>query len=188
MQPPLHDKGIEMSEPFIGEIQLFGFNFAPRNWALCNGATLAIQQNTALFSLLGVAYGGNGSSTFQLPNFSGRAGFTQGMAPGLSQHTLGEVVGENNVTLSTSEMPAHTHGFTIYNQTDMAKRASAPSAGNALTVPIESSVTAKDAQPNAQFASNMIGLAGNNLPHENRQPYLAVNFCIALNGTFPSFG
>ncbi len=177
-----------MSDPFIGEIQLFGFNFAPYNWALCNGATLAIRQNTALFSLLGVTYGGNGSTTFQLPNFTGRAGFNQGMAPGLSQRTIGEVVGENNITLSNSEMPAHSHGFTIYNQTDTAKRASAPSAGNALTLPIESSVTAKDAQANAQFASNMIGLAGNNLPHENRQPYLAVNFCIALYGNFPSFG
>lgn len=177
-----------MSEPFIGEIQLFGFNFAPHNWALCNGATLAIQQNTALFSLLGVSYGGNGSTTFQLPNFTGRAGFSQGMAPGLSQRTIGEVVGENSVTLSNPEMPAHSHGFTIYNQTDTAKRASAPSAGNALTLPTETSVTAKDAQPNAQFASNMIGLAGNNLPHENRQPYLAVNFCIALYGNYPSFG
>ncbi|CAN7661776.1 phage tail protein [Ensifer sp. ENS11] len=177
-----------MSEPFIGEIQLFGFNFAPRDWAFCNGATLAIRQNTALFSLLGVAYGGDGTTTFQLPNFTGRTGCNQGTAPGLSQRSIGEVFGENNVTLSTSEMPAHSHGFTIYNQTDSAKRASAPSAGNALTLPIESSVTAKDAQPNAQFASNMIGLAGNNVPHENRQPYLAVNFCIALNGTFPSFG
>ena len=171
-----------MSEPFIGEIQLFGFNFAPRDWAFCNGATLAIRQNTALFSLLGVAYGGDGTTTFQLPNFTGRTGCNQGTAPGLSQRSIGEVFGENNVTLSTSEMPAHSHGFTIYNQTDSAKRASAPSAGNALTLPIESSVTAKDAQPNAQFASNMIGLAGNNVPHENRQPYLAVNFCIALRG------
>ncbi|RAS01910.1 phage tail protein [Ensifer adhaerens] len=177
-----------MSEPFIGEIQLFGFNFAPLNWAFCNGATLAVRQNTALFSLLGVAYGGNGSTTFQLPNFTGRAAFNQGIAPGLSQRTIGEVLGENSVTLSNSEMPAHSHGFTIYNQTDTAKRASAPSAGNALTLPIETSVTAKDAQPNAPFASNMIGLAGNNLPHENRQPYLAVNFCIALYGNYPTFG
>jgi microcystin-dependent protein len=177
-----------MTEPFIGEIQLFGFNFAPRGWALCNGATLAIQQNTALFALLGTQYGGNGQTTFQLPNFVSRAGCSQGQGPGLTPRTIGETFGENAVTLTTDTMPAHTHPFTVYNQNDTGKRASSPSPGNALGVPTLSSPFAQNATPNAPFSPSMCMPTGNGQPHENRQPYLAVNFCIALQGVFPSFG
>nr|WP_298096101.1 tail fiber protein [uncultured Shinella sp.] len=177
-----------MTEPFIGEIQLFGFNFAPRGWAFCNGATLAIQQNTALFSLLGVTYGGNGMSTFQLPNFMGRTANNQGTGPGLSQRLAGEVFGENSLTLSLLEMPAHSHSFGIYNQGDVAKKSGTPSAGNSLTAPTQSIPFSNAGAPDAQFAPNMIGPAGNGQPHENRQPYLAINYCIALEGVFPSFG
>ncbi|MGO4620566.1 phage tail protein [Ensifer sp. 2YAB10] len=186
--PDLHDKGIEMTEPFIGEIQLFGFNFAPYGWALCNGTLLPIQQNTPLFALIGNSYGGDGRSNFQLPNFAGRAGCGQGSGPGLTPHAIGEVFGSESVTLLSTEMPAHTHALTIYNQTDVSKRASTPSAGNSLTLPAQNTVMAAvAAKPDAQFAPSMIGPTGGNQPHENRQPFLAVNFCIALQGAFPSF-
>lgn len=176
-----------MTQPFIGEIQLFGFSFAPRGWALCNGATLAIQQNTALFSLLGTSYGGNGMTTFQLPNFMGRAANNQGAGPGMTPRSAGETYGENSLTLSLLEMPAHAHAFALYNQGDVAKKTGSPSAGNSLTVPSQSLPLSSDGQPDAQFAPNMLGPAGNSQPHENRQPYLAVNYCIALEGVFPAF-
>lgn len=177
-----------MTEPFIGEIQLFGFNFAPNGWAFCNGATLAIRQNTALFSLLGIQYGGDGTTTFQLPNFTNRAGCQQGNGAGLTPRTIGEPFGENGVTLSVNEMPAHSHSFTVYNQTDPGKRSSSPSAGNSLTPPGLSGPYATAGQPNAAFTPTMIQPAGNSQQHENRQPYLALNYSIALQGVFPSFG
>ena len=179
-----------MTEPYIGEIQLFGFNFNPRGWAFCNGATLPIAQNTALFSLLGTQYGGNGQTTFQLPNFAARAACEQGQGPGLTPRTIGEIFGTNTVTLTTNEIPAHNHALTLFSQSDASKRASSPSAGNAL-----SSVTVGTTLPflppgttNTQFAPNMIvPNSGGGLPHENQQPYLGVNFCIALEGIFPPF-
>lgn len=179
-----------MTEPFIGEIQLFGFNFNPRNWAFCNGATLPIAQNTALFSLLGTQYGGNGQTTFQLPNFAGRAGCQQGQGPGLTPRVIGESFGVNNVTLTSNEMPAHNHGFVLYAQNDNAKRSGTAASGNALSVSSSASVTSFLASepPNSTFAPNMIGAQGGGLPHQNQQPYLGMNFCIALQGVFPSFG
>lgn len=177
-----------MTEPYIGQIQLYGFNFPPRGWAFCNGATLPIQQNTALFSLLGTQYGGNGTTTFMLPNFSNRAACNQGQAPGLTPRTIGEAFGDASVSLTWQEMPAHNHGLNLYNQSDASKRAGAPTAGVALSVPTASVPFATGAQPNAQFSPSACGPAGGGQPHENRQPYLALNFCIALQGVFPSFG
>jgi microcystin-dependent protein len=182
------NKDIAMTQPFLGEIQLFGFNFPPYQWAFCNGATLPIQQNAALFSLLGTQYGGNGTSTFQLPNFTNRAGCNQGQGVGLTAHPIGEPFGNNSITLTQAEMPAHTHSLTIYSQSDTSKRAASPSEGNALSVPSSSSPFLPSAQPNTQFAQNVIGIAGSSQPHENRQPYLAVNFSISLAGVFPAFG
>jgi microcystin-dependent protein len=179
-----------MTEPFIGEIQLFGFNFNPRGWAFCNGATLPISQNTALFALLGTQYGGNGQTTFQLPNFAGRGGCEQGQGPGLTPRTLGESFGTNTVTLTSSEMPAHTHALTLFLQPDTTKRASSPSAGNALS-PTAVGTTLPFTPPgtaNAPLSPNMIAASGGGLPHANQQPYLGMNFCIALQGVFPSFG
>ncbi|MGN7916202.1 MULTISPECIES: phage tail protein [Lysobacter] len=175
-----------MTEPFIGQIQIFGFNFAPRGWAFCNGATLAIQQNTALFSLLGTQYGGNGTTTFQLPNFVNRTGCNQGQGPGLTPHQIGENFGSNSVTLTTQEMPAHTHAAQIYGQNDASKRQSAPANGNALGTPLAAAFTAAGST-DSPFPPTMIGPTGGGQPHENRQPYLAMNFCIALQGIFPSF-
>ncbi|NUO76803.1 MAG: phage tail protein [Lysobacter sp.] len=176
-----------MTEPFIGEIQLFGFNFPPRGWAFCNGVTMAIQQNTALFSLLGTQYGGNGQTTFQLPNFTNRTAIQQGQGPGLTPHSIGEVYGSNSVTLTQNTIPAHTHPLTVYNQPTESKRTSAPAAGNYLGLPTTGNPFVLNATANVQFSPNMIGPAGSGQPHENRQPYLASNFCIALQGVFPSF-
>ncbi|MGF6160592.1 microcystin-dependent protein [Ensifer sp. KUDG1] len=176
-----------MTEPFVGEIQLFGFDFAPRDWAFCNGTTILIRQNTTLYSLIGVTYGGDGRNTFQLPNFSGRASCGSGTGPGLSPRSAGLAFGADNVTLHTPEMPGHTHSFTAYLQPDSTKRASAPSAGNSLTLPLDSPVMAKDATADAKFAAGMIGPTGGGSSHENRQPFLAVNFSIALQGVFPQF-
>ncbi|MQW89755.1 phage tail protein [Sinorhizobium saheli] len=177
-----------MTTPFIGEIQLFGFNFAPRGWAFCNGALLLLRQNTALFSLLGTEYGGDGVTNFRLPNFAARAPCNQGSGTGLTPRVAGDAFGEAAVTLTLEQMPSHTHAFTVYNQNDPTKRASSPSAGNSLASPTSSSPFASGAEPDAQFAPGMIGPAGGNQAHENHQPYLAVNFSIALAGEYPSFG
>jgi microcystin-dependent protein len=178
-----------MTEPFIGEIQLFGFNFNPRGWALCNGATLPISQNTALFSLIGVIYGGNGQTTFQLPNFAGRGGCQQGTGPRISTRTLGETFGVNSVTLDANQIPQHNHGINGYLSTDATRKSGAPVANGGLSQPSATiNKPFNSGSPNTTFAPNMIGLnVGGGQPHENQQPYLAVNFCIALWGDYPSF-
>ncbi|KRB07205.1 tail fiber protein [Lysobacter sp. Root690] len=175
-----------MTEPFIGQIQIFGFNFAPRGWSFCDGTTLPIQQNTALFALLGTQYGGDGRTTFQLPNFANRVGCSQGQGPGLTDRSMGETFGSNSVTLTTQEMPSHIHGVTLYNQNTTAKKAAIPSSGNSLGSP-NTNAFATGTAANAQFSPTLVLPTGNNQPHENRQPYLAMNFCIALEGIFPSF-
>lgn len=179
-----------MTEPFIGEIQLYGFNFAPRGWAFANGATLSIAQNTALFSLIGTIYGGNGQTTFQLPNFAGRAGCQQGNGPGLSPRTLGEAFGVNTVTLTSNQIPQHNHGMVLYSQNDASKRSHSPAANSSLSVASNTSVTnfIPSGPVNTQFAPNMISPSqGGGQPHQNQQPYLGLNFCIALQGLYPSF-
>jgi microcystin-dependent protein len=175
-----------MSDPFIGQIQLFGFDFAPRGWAACNGAIMPLRQFSALFSLLGTQYGGDGVNTFALPNFANRAACHRGPGPGLTPREIGASFGSNQVTLTPAQMPAHTHALQIYGQNDPSKRASSPSPGNALGTPVASAFAPADSA-NAPFAPNVIGPAGNGLSHENRQPYLATNFCIALDGVFPAF-
>jgi microcystin-dependent protein len=178
-----------MSEPYVGEIQMFGFNFNPRGWAFCNGATLPISQNTALFSLIGTRYGGNGQSTFQLPNFSARAGCEQGRGPGLSERMLGETFGTNTVTLSSTEIPAHNHGVNAFAQSDSTKKSGTPGNNSALsTLGSNTARPFNDGSPNTTFAPNMIAPnQGGGFPHQNQQPYLGVNFCIALQGIYPSF-
>ena len=178
-----------MTEPFIGQIQQFGFNFNPSGWAFCNGATLPIQQNTALFALIGTQYGGNGQTTFQLPNFAGRAGCQQGSGPGLTPRSLGETFGTNTVSLTSTQIPQHNHGINAFAQSDGSKKSGSPGNGSAL-----SSLGSSTAKPfitaplNTQFAPNMIQPSqGGGQPHQNQQPYLGVNFCIALQGIFPSF-
>ncbi len=178
-----------MTTPFVGEIQIFGFNFAPVGWAQCNGALLPIAQNTALFSLLGTNYGGDGRTTFQLPNFAGRAACSQGQGAGLTQRAIGEPFGTEQVTLISGQIPMHTHGLNIYHQPNTALQADVPANGYGLTGPAATEpFVPNNPTPNTTLAGAVIGVTGGNLPHENRQPLLPLNFCIALQGAFPAFG
>ena len=179
-----------MTQPFIGEIQLFGFNFNPRYWAFANGATLPIAQNTALFSLIGTLYGGNGQTTFQLPNLGARAACQQGAGPGLTPRTLGQSFGVNTVTLTSNQIPQHNHGVNAYSQTASGSGSHQPVANGGLSF-LAGSTTSKTyiASPlNTQLAPSMLSTSqGGGFPHSNQQPYLGVNFCIALQGLYPSF-
>ena len=170
-----------MSEPFIAEIRIAGFNFAPRGWAFCNGQILPINQNTALFSLLGTTYGGNGQTTFALPNLQGRAPMHPGQGPGLTPRVLGEMSGTNTVTLISTEIPNHTHQAVATNN-----EPSATSPANAAWASLESgSIYRRDA-PDTAMSQSALAPAGGGQPHNNMQPYLGLNFIIALQGIFPS--
>lgn len=175
-----------MTDPFLGEIQMFGFPFAPYRWAACTGQLLPIQQNTALFALLGVNYGGDGRVTFGLPNLQGNAAACQGQSAGGNPRTLGETFGSAQVSLQLNEMPSHTHAMNVYAQRDPAKLHGTPAQGDAVTIPTTTSPFADITPSNASFAPTMVMPTGSSQPHENRQPYLTVNFCIALSGVFPS--
>lgn len=175
-----------MSDPFTGEIQMFGFAFAPYNWAMCQGQLVPIQQNTPLFSLLGVTFGGNGTSNFQLPNFNGNAACGQGSGPGLTPREMGETFGSNTVTLLPNQMPAHTHGARVYNQPNKTHRSGVPAANDALITPEKASILAPTTTANSVFPPNTVGVTGGTAPHPNQQPYLTVNFCICLSGVFPT--
>lgn len=174
-----------MSDPFLGEIQIYGFNFAPANWAMCQGQIMPIQQNSALFSLLGVQFGGNGQTNFALPNYAGNAACGQGQGAGLTPRTVGETFGSDSVILLSNEMPAHTHGARIYNQPTAANRAGVPAAGDAVITPGTTVMLTTTSTANTTLPVQTIGAAGGGQPHENRQPYLTLNFCIALAGVFP---
>ena len=175
-----------MSEPFLGQIQSFGFGFAPVNFALCNGQIMSIQQNTALFALLGTMYGGNGSTTFGLPDLQSRVPMHMGTFNG-NTYTQGEEAGEENVTIDISGMPQHNHTFM---GTTVAANSFVPANGAALAAvhkgtPPAGPFYAPDTTPQPISASS-IGPAGGNQPHTNIQPYLTINWCIALRGAFPS--
>ena len=175
-----------MANPFVAEIRIFPFFFAPKGWAFCDGQLLPISQNTALFSLLGTTYGGDGKSNFALPNLQGSAAMHPGQGPGLSLHDLGEQSGVEFVTLLQSEMPAHAHavGRALNN------------AGNSIT-PVNSiwaqagagrgaAALYLDGTPTGQVNINSLSVTGGSQPHTNMQPYLTLNFCIALQGVFPA--
>jgi microcystin-dependent protein len=172
-----------MATPYIGEIRMFAGNFAPRNWAFCNGQLLAISQNTALFSILGTTYGGNGTTNFALPNLQGRVPMHWGNGPGLSPYVLGQQGGTENVTLQQSQMPAHTHTVNA-----VASGGNQAGPGNNLPA-IESTGTSLDysnAGQNTTMSPAMINPAGNSFPVPIVQPYQTVSFIIALQGIFPS--
>jgi microcystin-dependent protein len=180
-----------MSDQYLGEIRCFGFTFAPVGWAVCGGQILSIQQYTALFSLLGTYYGGNGSTNFGLPNLQGTAPMHWGNGSGLSPYSLGETVGTTNVTLNINEMPAHTHVVTA-TQAPIADRTATPNVnGTSYLGPGANPDTAWVKPPNtanASFSPNAISAVGGGQPHQNQQPYLVLNFCIALSGPFPPRG
>jgi microcystin-dependent protein len=172
-----------MSDQFLAEIRIFPFNFPPTGWAFCDGQIMPISQNTALFSLLGTVYGGDGKSTFALPDMQGNAPMQPGQGQGLSLRDLGEMSGVESITLLASEMPLHTH---VVN--DM-------SDPGTLQVPAPDRILARSSAGNAyqtntsanlqMMAPQALALAGGGLPHNNMQPYLTLSFCIALQGIFP---
>jgi microcystin-dependent protein len=169
-----------MSEPFIAEIRIFAGNFAPRGWAFCNGQLLPVSQNTALFSLIGTTYGGDGRSTTALPNLQGRAPMHPGRGPGLTSRRLGERGGVETVTLSEAQMPAHSHTFRATtddgNRQDPSDKSFARGTPMYLPPP----------QTTAPMAAGMLPDAGGSQAHNNLQPFLSMNFIIALVGLYPS--
>jgi microcystin-dependent protein len=173
-----------MSDQFVAEIRIFAGNFAPTGWALCNGQLLPISQNTALFALLGTYYGGDGKSTFALPDLQGRVPIHQGQGGGLSNRFLGETRGEEFVTLLGSEMPRHTHG--LMASPDAADHV-APGATYSLAVSNPGTIYQDNTSQNlVNLAFQTLAFAGGSLPHNNLQPYIVLNFIIALQGIFPS--
>ncbi|MBO9715031.1 tail fiber protein [Sphingomonas sp.] len=177
-----------MSQQFLGEVRLMPYNFAPKGWAYCAGQILSIQQNTALFSLLGTTYGGNGVSTFALPDLRGRAPIGIGTSPSGITYVEGEVAGQESVTLIVTELPMHNHMW----QADNTSADSPAPANNYLSSPhlpgANNSPINTYASPGSQvpLAPGMCGLTGGNQPHNNMQPYLVLAYCIALQGVFPS--
>jgi microcystin-dependent protein len=174
-----------MSTPFIGQIAVFAGNFAPRGWALCNGQLLSIAQNTALFSILGTTYGGNGTTTFALPDLQGRAALHFGQGAGLSNYVEGEVLGTESVSLVGNQVPLHTHNVMA------AATGTTPTPGTGAVLGTSAATTSAYVPlPNSTGATNLapssITPAGSSLPHENRQPFLALSYMIALDGIFPS--
>lgn len=183
-----------MSEPFIGQIEIFAFGFPPKGWLLCNGQILSIAQNQALFSLLGTTYGGNGTTTFALPDLRSRLPVGFGQSLGGPYYNLGQSTGEEQHTLIGTEMPTHNHFLMADSTTAPASNGGTPSstavfgnsagsssAGSTFTLQMYSSRTF-----NNTLAPQVIGLNGGSQPHENRMPYLVLNFCIATSGVFPS--
>jgi microcystin-dependent protein len=170
-----------MADPFVAEIRIFPFNFPAKGWAWCDGQLMPISQNTALFSLLGTTYGGDGKSTFALPNLQGRAPMHPGQGPGLSLHDLGEESGSQTVTLLTTEMPAHPHTMRGDTVDTADTNVPSPSASFAQS----SGGTLYQASSNTQLAAQALTPAGGNQPHNNMQPYLTVYFNIALQGVYP---
>ncbi|MFT3743530.1 MAG: tail fiber protein [Pyrinomonadaceae bacterium] len=172
-----------MADPFVAEIRIFPFNFAPRGWAWCDGQLLPLSQNTALFSLLGTTYGGNGKSNFALPDLQGRAPMHPGQGPGLSLHDLGETGGSETVTLLETEIPSHSHS--AGSQNVALGGVVQPSATTTLNRPASGNLFATTTNPTVQMAPETIAPTGGGQPHKNMQPYLTFYFCIALQGVYP---
>lgn len=170
-----------MSDQFLGEIRIFPFSFPPTGWAFCEGQIMPISQNTALFALLGVTYGGDGMSTFGLPDLRGRAPLQHGQGPGLSEYPLGDRGGSSNVTLLQHEIPLHTHNIHAAAQSANSRSPE----GKVLARSVGGLAWAQPAGAGVPMAYQAMTVAGVNEPHNNMQPYLTVNFCIALQGIFP---
>jgi microcystin-dependent protein len=170
-----------MGSPYIGELRLFGGNFAPYNWALCNGQLLSISQNSALFQLIGTTYGGDGVNTFGLPNLQGRFPIHQGQGNGLQNYVLGQMAGSETVTLVANQLPAHNHGAVGSNG-----NAAPPANATWGSSSAQANSFGPGNSANAQMNPTSIGLTGGNQPHDNMTPFLAITFIISLQGIFPS--
>lgn len=171
---------------YLGEIRIFGFNYAPRSWALCNGQLVAISQNTALFSLLGTYYGGDGRSTFALPNLQAAVPIHEGQGTGLSPYFVGESGGTPTVTLATGQMPAHNHSFLALEGGRGGVKHANPGNGDTITVatpPGEAYIA--PGTPNAAMNPAQLGLIGGGAAHNNMMPSLVLSYCIALTGIYP---
>jgi microcystin-dependent protein len=173
-----------MSSPFLAEIRIFPYNFAPRGWAFCNGQILPISQNTALFSLIGTYYGGNGTSNFALPDLQGRVPVHRGQGIGLSDYVIGEQTGTPTVTLLTSEMPAHTHQLQAHTGRGGTPH-EIPATGDSLTAAQGGNAYASGS-PNTIMNPSETSVYGGSQPHDNSMPTLSLNFCIALQGIYPA--
>lgn len=182
-----------MADPFIGEVRIMAFNFAPIGWAFCNGAVMSPQQNPALYSILGNTYGGTYPNTFQLPNLQADAVVGAGQGPGLSTYPLGSTSGASSVTLAAAGMPSHTHQSHVQVAKTANEYAGTPAAASYLALGVTSTNSGTTFAPlkeflstaDSQFSGATISPNGKNLPHENRQPFLTLNFCIALEGIYP---
>jgi microcystin-dependent protein len=167
--------------PYLGEIRIFAFNFAPKGWAMCNGQLLAIQSNAALFSIIGTFYGGNGTSTFALPNLQSRVPIHQGQGQGLSPYNVGQIGGTESENLTVAQMPQHNHSLNATPANANNNRAN----GGTLASSTNSTNIYSNTNPSEAMNGASIGIAGSSQPHNNIQPYLAVNFCIAISGIYP---
>jgi len=174
-----------MSSPFLAEIRIFAGNFAPRGWATCDGQILPISQNTALFSLLGTTYGGNGQTTFALPNFQGTAPMQQGQGPGLTDRSLGELGGSPNVNVIQNEMPLHTHQFLAGAAAGRGGGTNVPT-NNDLASGTSPDIIYGPSAANLQMSPQMLTPTGGSQPHNNMSPYLVLTFIIATAGIFPA--
>lgn len=170
-----------MADPFVAEIRIFPFNFAPKGWAWCDGQLMPLSQNTALFSLLGTTYGGDGKSTFALPDLQGRAPMHPGQGPGLSLHDLGETGGSETVTLLETEIPSHSHGL-VGDEDDAQFKTPA----NMFLAGLNQMYLAPNPSVNVTMAPESLAPAGGDQPHNNLMPYLTYYFNIALQGVFPA--
>lgn len=174
-----------MSDPYVGEIQAFAFGFAPNGWMPCYGQLLSIQRYATLFALIGINYGGDGVSNFALPNLIGNAAMSQGQGPGLPDYVIGETVGAAAVTVQISELPPHTHTLQLGNKASAGSTA-APTAG--ISVAIDPNFNGFLAPPtDTVLAPSAMGLTGGSQAHPNNQPALAMIYCIAIAGVYPSF-
>jgi microcystin-dependent protein len=174
---------VQAQECFIGELRMFAGNFAPRSWALAQGQLMAIAQNTALFSILGTTYGGNGQTTFGLPDLRGRAPIGTGQGPGFSDRQLGELGGSERQTLNTSQMPMHQHTLGV---TTAPATSSKPSGGNKVLAAVQGAGAYAAAATDTILSPASAGVAGGNQPFDIMPPYLGINYIICLEGIFPS--
>ncbi len=178
-------------DEYLGIVKLFAGNFAPRGWAFCQGQLMSIAQNSALFSILGTTYGGDGQTTFALPNLSGRVALHAAQGPGLSSYVLGQMSGSENVTLTVAQMPMHNHAPNVVT-TDATEHTPGTNGANAMAAPVDGSLNSVMGFNNANntpvmpMIGSMTTAAGNSQPHNNMQPYLALNYIICLEGIYPT--